>query len=61
MSEKRPPGSNGDAAKAERLAAALRANLKRRKAQARTQAQPTGEDDQPRPAVIPPKSGKTSA
>lgn len=36
MSEdKRVPASAGDQAKADRLAAALRANLKRRKAQAR--------------------------
>lgn len=32
---KKVPASAGDKAKAERLAAALRANLKRRKAQAR--------------------------
>jgi hypothetical protein len=32
---KRLPGAAGDKAKADRLAAALRANLKRRKAQAR--------------------------
>jgi len=35
MSDKRVPASTGDQAKADRLAAALRANLKRRKAQAR--------------------------
>jgi hypothetical protein len=64
MSEKskdRPPASNGDAAKAERLAAALRANLKRRKAQARAQAQPLSEDASPRPASNPPESGENSA
>ncbi len=33
--DKRVPGDAGDQAKADRLAAALRANLKRRKAQAR--------------------------
>jgi hypothetical protein len=41
MSErKKVPGAAGDAAKAERLAAALRANLKRRKTQARALSQP---------------------
>ncbi len=35
------PASAGDEAKAERLAAALRANLKRRKAQARAKDEPT--------------------
>jgi len=41
MSErKKVPGTAGDAAKAERLAAALRANLKRRKSQARAQTSP---------------------
>jgi len=34
------PASTGDEAKAERLAAALRANLKRRKAQARAKDEP---------------------
>jgi hypothetical protein len=34
------PASAGDEAKAERLAAALRANLKRRKAQARAKDEP---------------------
>jgi hypothetical protein len=53
--------TKADAAKAERLAEALRANLKRRKTQARAQAQPKSEDPSPRPAVIPPKSGKNSA
>jgi hypothetical protein len=33
---KRVPGDSGDEGKADRLAAALRANLKRRKAQIRT-------------------------
>ena len=37
---KKVPGSAGDAAKAGRLAKALRANLKRRKAQARAKADP---------------------
>jgi hypothetical protein len=47
MSEgKRVPASTGDQAKADRLAAALRANLKRRKAQARAK------DDEP-PATEP--------
>jgi hypothetical protein len=36
----RIPGSAGDTAKAERLAAALRVNLKRRKSQARAQSGP---------------------
>ncbi len=41
MSErKQVPGSAGDKAKAERLASALRANLKRRKTQARALSQP---------------------
>lgn len=45
MSEgKRVPASTGDQAKADRLAAALRANLKRRKAQARAKG------DEPPPA-----------
>ena len=39
-SRKKVPGSAGDAAKADRLAKALRANLKRRKAQARAKADP---------------------
>jgi hypothetical protein len=60
-SEKRPPASSGDEAKAERLAEALRANLKRRKAQARAQSQPKGETQSPRPASIPPESGENSA
>lgn len=51
----------GDAAKAERLAAALRANLKRRKAQARAQAQPEGDGATPRLAAKRPKTGKNSA
>jgi hypothetical protein len=43
MSEgKRVPASAGDEARADRLAAALRANLKRRKAQARAK-----EEEQP--------------
>jgi hypothetical protein len=37
---KKVPGTAGDKAKAERLAAALRANLKRRKSQARALSQP---------------------
>lgn len=41
MSEgKRVPASTGDQAKAARLAAALRVNLKRRKAQARAKDEP---------------------
>jgi len=44
MSEKRVPASTGDQAKADRLAAALRANLKRRKAQARAK------DEEPPPS-----------
>lgn len=54
MSEgKRVPGSAGDKGKAERLAAALRANLKRRKAQARAKKdQPQGPNQ--------PKSGEKS-
>jgi hypothetical protein len=55
MSEKR------NSAKAERLAAALRANLKRRKAQARAQAQPEGDGASPRPAAKRPKTGKNPA
>jgi hypothetical protein len=51
----------GDAAKAERLAAALRANLKRRKAQARAQAQPEGDGASPRPAAKRPKIDKNPA
>jgi hypothetical protein len=50
MSEgKRVPASTGDEARADRLAAALRANLKRRKAQARAK------DEQPpdEPAAAP--------
>jgi hypothetical protein len=50
MSEsKRVPASAGDEARADRLAAALRANLKRRKAQARAK------DEQPavEPAAAP--------
>jgi len=52
MSEdkRRVPGGTGDEAKAERLAAALRANLKRRKSQARAQA-PT----------VPARDGKVAA
>lgn len=48
---KKVPGTAGDAAKAERLAAALRANLKRRKNQARALSQPAqdakGESESP--------------
>lgn len=51
----------GDAAKAERLAEALRANLKRRKAQARAQSQPEGDGAKPRPAAKPPKTRKNPA
>jgi len=61
MSEgKRVPASAGDEARADRLAQALRANLKRRKAQARAkdQAQPP---DGGAEAEIPPKSGENSA
>jgi hypothetical protein len=54
---KRTLASTGDKAKAERLAAALRANLKRRKAQAR--AKETNADAEP--PEIPPKSGENSA
>jgi hypothetical protein len=61
MSDKRTPARSGDPAKAERLAAALRANLKRRKAQARAQAQPQGEGASRRPVSSPPKSGENSA
>ncbi len=51
---KRIPGTAGDKGKADRLAAALRANLKRRKAQARTktEAKPGGKQ---------PKSGGNPA
>lgn len=52
-------GKSGDSARAERLAAALKANLKRRKAQARaraasasTEAEPVGEK---------PESGKPAS
>jgi hypothetical protein len=38
------PASNGDRRKAERLAKALRANLKRRKSQARAKDQPAVSD-----------------
>lgn len=49
MSEaKRVPASAGDEARAERLAAALRANLKRRKAKARAK---DGEQAEPEPTV----------
>lgn len=49
MSEgKRVPASTGDQAKADRLAAALRANLKRRKAQARAKDEPAPADEPPR-------------
>lgn len=53
---KRIAASAGDKARAERLAAALRANLKRRKAQAR--AKETNADAGL--AEIPPKSGENS-
>jgi hypothetical protein len=39
----RVPGSAGDKGKADRLATALRANLKRRKAQARAKTRASGE------------------
>lgn len=55
MSEKRKP------AKTDRLAEALRANLKRRKAQARAQSQPEGDGASPRPAAKPPKTRKNPA
>jgi len=55
MSEKRKP------AKADRLAAALRANLQRRKAQARAQAQSADDGASPRPAAKRPKIGKNPA
>jgi hypothetical protein len=42
------PASAGDEAKAERLAAALRANLKRRKAQARAKDEPAQAAEPPR-------------
>jgi hypothetical protein len=46
MSEgKRVPASTGDQAKADRLAAALRANLKRRKAQARAKDEPASANE----------------
>ncbi|MBL8781579.1 MAG: hypothetical protein JNL06_11640 [Alphaproteobacteria bacterium] len=48
MSDKRVPASTGDQAKADRLAAALRANLKRRKAQARAK-----DEDLPSPPLEP--------
>jgi hypothetical protein len=51
----------GDPAKAERLAAALRANLKRRKAQARAQAQPEEDGASPRPAAKRPKTRENPA
>jgi hypothetical protein len=61
MSEgKRVPASAGDEGRADRLAQALRANLKRRKAQARAkdevQLQDAADD-----AEIPPKSGENTA
>jgi hypothetical protein len=55
MSEKRKP------AKADRLAEALRANLKRRKAQARAQAQPESDGASERPAAKRPKTGENPA
>lgn len=42
---KKVPASAGDKAKAERLAAALRANLKRRKAQARAKGGDKPQDE----------------
>jgi hypothetical protein len=60
MSERKiVPGTAGDKAKAERLADALRANLKRRKAQARAQAAEA--DAAEEPAAKPPESGNDSA
>jgi hypothetical protein len=51
------PGSAGDKGKAERLAKALRANLKRRKSQARAQETPAAgaalDDDEPENAQNP--------
>lgn len=62
MSErKQVPGSAGDKARAERLAAALRANLKRRKAQARAHAAQPEVAATEEPAPKPPESGKDSA
>jgi hypothetical protein len=55
MSDKPKP------ARADRLAAALRANLKRRKAQARAQAQPEDDGAKPRPAAKQPKNGTNPA
>ena len=55
MSEKRKP------AKPDRLAAALRANLKRRKAQARAKTQREDDTASPRPAAKTPKTGENPA
>jgi hypothetical protein len=52
MSEgKRVPASTGDEAKADRLAAALRANLKRRKAQSRAKSEDGPFEPPPAPDV----------
>lgn len=62
MSERKNlAGSAGDKARAERLAVALRANLKRRKAQARTQAAQLKVAPAAEPAPKPPESGRDSA
>jgi ABC-type transporter Mla maintaining outer membrane lipid asymmetry ATPase subunit MlaF len=62
MSErKQVPGSAGDKARAERLAEALRANLRRRKAQARAHATQPEIATTDEPAPKPPESGKDSA
>jgi hypothetical protein len=53
---KRVPGSAGDPGKGERLAAALRANLRRRKAQARAK----GGAGDPDKAANQPEFGKKS-
>jgi ABC-type transporter Mla maintaining outer membrane lipid asymmetry ATPase subunit MlaF len=58
---KKVPASAGDKAKAERLAAALRANLKRRKAQARAHAAQPEVAATDEPAPKPPESEKDSA
>jgi hypothetical protein len=57
---KRVPASAGDEARADRLAQALRANLKRRKAQARAKDEAGPQDGTPE-AEISPKSGENSA
>ena len=47
---KRIPGTAGDKGKADRLAQALRANLKRRKAQARAKTAPKPQKSAPKPS-----------